>query len=247
MFEQSIVLEHAGARRAGALATSLMAQIAAAGVLIIAPLLYNEVLPSLRPISVLPPYIKLRSVDVVQAASDSRPSQISLTPVRPIFQAPARMNELDTSPTVIRDEGGIPVITGDGGVPGGVDLSGIFSPRDLGRAAPVSIAKPVPIPVKPASKPVQVGGDVQAAKLIRKIVPVYPRTAIIARISGTVRLQGIIGKDGSIQQLQVLSGPPLLINAALDAVRQWRYQPTLLNGEPVEVISPIDVIFHLSQ
>jgi protein TonB len=60
-------------------------------------------------------------------------------------------------------------------------------------------------------------------------------------------LQGIIGKDGSIQQLQVLSGPPLLINAALDAVRQWLYRPTLLNGEPVEVIAPIDVIFHLSQ
>lgn len=71
--------------------------------------------------------------------------------------------------------------------------------------------------------------------------------AVIARISGTVRLQGIIGKDGSIQQLQVLSGPPLLVQAALDAVRQWRYQPTLLNGEPVEVISPIDVIFTLSQ
>ena len=68
-----------------------------------------------------------------------------------------------------------------------------------------------------------------------------------ARVSGTVRLQGIIGKDGSIQQLQVLSGPPLLINAALDAVRQWLYRPTLLNGEPVEVIAPIDVIFRLSQ
>jgi protein TonB len=146
---------------------------------------------------------------------------------------------------VIRDDGEIPV-SGGGGVPGGVDIGG--SRMGITEVAAPPPAKPVVVATpKPSNKPVQVGGDVQAAKLIRKIVPVYPRTAIIARISGTVRLQGIIGTDGSIQQLQVLSGPPLLINAALDAVRQWRYQPTLLNGEPVEVISPIDVIFTLSQ
>jgi protein TonB len=245
MFEQSIVLENAGARRAGALATSLMAQIAAAGVLIIAPLLYNEVLPSLRPLSVLPPYIKLRSVESVKASSDSRPSQMSLTTVRPIFRAPTQINKLDTSPTVIREEGGIPVSVGGGGAPGGVEMGG--SRMNFTEAAPQPVAKPVVATPKPSNKPVQVGGDVQAAKLIRKIVPVYPRMAVITRISGTVRLQGIIGKDGTIQQLQVLSGPPLLVQAALDAVRQWRYLPTLLNGEPVEVISPIDVIFTLSQ
>ncbi len=121
-----------------------------------------------------------------------------------------------------------------------------FSPTNLaGVTAPP--VKPVVTTPKPIAKPVQVGGDVQAAKLIRKVVPVYPRTAVIARISGTVRLQGIIGKDGTIQQLHVLSGPPLLINAAMEAVRQWLYRPTLLNGEPVEVIAPIDVIFTLSQ
>ena len=82
---------------------------------------------------------------------------------------------------------------------------------------------------------------------MRKVIPVYPRLAIIARISGTVRLTGIIGKDGLIQQLQVIDGPQLLVQAAVDAVRQWVYRPTMLSGKPVEVIAPIDVNFTLTQ
>ena len=75
----------------------------------------------------------------------------------------------------------------------------------------------------------------------------YPPLARQTRINGTVRLHAIIAKDGSIQQLEVISGHPLLQQSALDAVRQWRYQPTLLNGEPVEVDTTIDVIFTLNQ
>jgi protein TonB len=67
------------------------------------------------------------------------------------------------------------------------------------------------------------------------------------RISGTVQLLGIIAKDGTIQKLQVLSGHPLLRQAAIDAVSQWVYRPTILNGQPVEVEAPIDVIFNLSR
>jgi protein TonB len=75
----------------------------------------------------------------------------------------------------------------------------------------------------------------------------YPPLARQTRISGTVRLHAIIGKNGAVQQLEVISGHPLLVQAALDAVRQWRYRPTLLNGEPVEVDTTIDVIFSLNQ
>jgi protein TonB len=82
---------------------------------------------------------------------------------------------------------------------------------------------------------------------VNRITPIYPPLARQTRISGTVRLHAIISKDGSIQQLEVMSGHPLLQQAALDAVRQWRYQPTLLNGEPVEVDTTIDVIFSLNQ
>jgi TonB family C-terminal domain len=88
---------------------------------------------------------------------------------------------------------------------------------------------------------------VQAAKLIRQVTPVYPPLARQARIAGTVRLTAIISREGAIQNLQVMSGHPLLTAAALDAVKQWLYQPTLLNEEPVEVITQIDVNFTLSR
>jgi protein TonB len=128
-----------------------------------------------------------------------------------------------------------------------------FDAFPAGSALPtrVAIAQPQPHPVETASKapdhPRQVGEAVQAAKLIRKIVPAYPLLAKQARVSGTVRLTGVIAKDGSIEQLQVVSGNPLLVPAALAAVKQWLYRPTFLNGQPVEVIAPIDVIFTLSQ
>ena len=88
---------------------------------------------------------------------------------------------------------------------------------------------------------------VQTAKLVKKIIPEYPPLAKTARISGVVHLLGVIAKDGTIQNLQVIGGHPLLARAALEAVRQWVYQPTLLNGQPVEVIAPIDVNFTLGQ
>jgi protein TonB len=82
---------------------------------------------------------------------------------------------------------------------------------------------------------------------LNRVQPVYPPLARQTRIQGTVKLHAIIAKDGSVQQLEVLSGHPLLVQAALDAVRQWRYKPTLLNGEPVEVDTTVDVIFSLNQ
>ena len=94
---------------------------------------------------------------------------------------------------------------------------------------------------------IRVGGNVQAANLIRKVTPVYPPLAKQARIQGTVRFTAIIGKDGTIQNLQLVSGHPLLVAAAQEAVKQWVYKPTLLNGEPVEVVTQIDVNFTLSQ
>src|SRR5208337_2825092 len=80
-----------------------------------------------------------------------------------------------------------------------------------------------------------VGGNVQQAKLVSQPRPVYPPLAKQAGISGTVTLKVLIGKDGHIENLSVVRGHPLLVQAALDAVRQWEYQPTLFNGEPVAV------------
>ena len=83
------------------------------------------------------------------------------------------------------------------------------------------------------------------ARAINRVEPSYPAIARAAHVQGTVVLHAIIGKDGTVQQLQLVSGPPLLVNAAMDAVRQWRYQPTELNGEPVDVDTTIQVVFTL--
>ena len=87
----------------------------------------------------------------------------------------------------------------------------------------------------------------QAAMIIRQPRPLYPPLAKSARIQGTVRFNAIIGEDGTIKNLTLVSGHPLLVAAAQDAVKQWVYRPTLLNGEPVEVVTQIDVIFTLTQ
>ena len=106
---------------------------------------------------------------------------------------------------------------------------------------------PPPAPVhSSAPKRIRVGGNVQAANLITKVVPKYPAKAKHDGIEGTVRFQAIIGQDGHILKLQVVRGDSRLVDAARDAVMQWVYKPTLLNGEPVEVVTTIDVNFTLN-
>jgi TonB family protein len=83
------------------------------------------------------------------------------------------------------------------------------------------------------------------ANITKVVKPVYPDIAKRASICGTVVLRAIVGKDGSVQELKYISGPPLLMKAALDAVRKWRYAPTLLQGQPVEVDTTISVVFEL--
>jgi len=129
------------------------------------------------------------------------------------------------------------------GAPPGL-VSSAAPPSIVVRAPAFETAPPL---TKDPEKLVPVGGEVQAAKLMKKVVPQYPPLARMARVSGAVHLIGVIAKDGTIQRLQVVGGNHLLIPAAVDAVRQWVYRPTLLNGQIVEVIAPIDVIFTLSQ
>jgi len=138
------------------------------------------------------------------------------------------------------DVGAVGVV---GGVPGGIAggsaggvLGGIIGGTGGG----------MPPPPKPSQQRVRIGGNVQAAKMIRQIQPMYPQIAKTAHVQGTVMLHAIIAKDGSVQELQYISGPALLMRSAMDAVRQWKYQPTLLNGEPVEVDTTISVVFTLS-
>lgn len=126
--------------------------------------------------------------------------------------------------------GGVP-----GGIPGG-SAGGVLG-GIIGGAPGLAPPKPV--------ERIRVGGNVQAASLIRQVTPVYPPIARTAHIQGTVVLHAIIAKDGTVKELEYISGPPLLMHAAMDAVREWRYKPTLLNTQPVEVETTISVIFNI--
>jgi protein TonB len=98
-----------------------------------------------------------------------------------------------------------------------------------------------------AIAPVRIGGGVSEANLIHRVQPPYPPLAVSTRVEGTVEFTATISKEGTIENLQLVRGHPLLVNAAREAILQWRYRPTLLNGEPVEVITDITVKFTLGQ
>lgn len=132
------------------------------------------------------------------------------------------------------------LFTGVVTVPGGTGDSGVKSFLENVNPPPSP-----PPPPQPQPEIIRIGGQVATAKLVSQPKPVYPPLAIKTRTQGTVRLEAVISRDGAIENLTVISGHPLLIPAALDAVRQWRYQPTLLNGTPVEVITTVDVNFTL--
>jgi TonB family protein len=112
-----------------------------------------------------------------------------------------------------------------------------------------STAPPVNLPAANGEPPksIRVGGNVQAANLIEQVRPTYPPEAKQARIQGTVRFTVVIGPDGLVKNIELVSGHPLLAAAAMGAVKDWVYKPTLLNGVPVEVITTVDVNFTLSQ
>lgn len=121
---------------------------------------------------------------------------------------------------------------GLGGSAGGV-IGGLFQ----GTPAPKVKAE--------APKKIAISGGVAAGMILQKTTPIYPPIAKAARVSGTVVLQATISKTGTITNLRVISGPAMLQESALEAVRQWRYRPYLLNGEPVEVETTVNVIFSL--
>jgi periplasmic protein TonB len=128
--------------------------------------------------------------------------------------------------------GGVP-----GGVPGG-SMGGVMG-SILG-------STPVAVPRVATPQRVRVSQGVTSGLLIRKIQPAYPPLARQARIQGNVLLQAEISKEGTIENLRLISGHPMLAPAAIEAVKQWKYKPYILNGEPVEVDTQITVIFSLS-
>jgi periplasmic protein TonB len=218
--------------------TSFGLQSLAVAFLLILPLLRPTGLPSLRPLSTPvsigdrmeePPATRPHAS--ANTAPRTDPADITL---REPSQIPSEIATSDDGPPQVTDFGpptSGPAIRGD--------LRGMRNPFG-GDSRPV-----VPVVAPPAAvAPVRIS-HISEGNLLRKMLPTYPPLARSARIQGQVVLQAVIGKQGSIENLRVVSGHPMLVPAAIDAVRQWLYRPYVLNGEPVEVETQITVNFSL--
>jgi protein TonB len=239
VFEQSILLNHDGNRQWNFVA-SLSAELLVVSLALLIPLASSDHLPAFhwQSIAVRPAPAPL-PVEVASTRSASGTTLLSVAP-RPVFHLGARTDPAQAVSNVF-----VPDAPPSISVDGSGDGTGAM--RTLVITTPaLPPPKPTPHAATP-SAPIRVGGTVQMAKLIRKVIPEYPPLARAARISGVVHLIGTIGKDGTIRNLQLIGGHPMLARAALQAVEQWVYEPTLLNGEPVEVIAPIEVSFTLAR
>ena len=124
-------------------------------------------------------------------------------------------------------------------------MPGAIPVIEKGRMLPPVEPPQIARPAQQVKRPVKLSEGVLDAQLVSRIEPRYPPLALQMRQTGTVVLHAIISRDGHINALEVVSGSPFFVKAALDAVRQWRYRPTMLNGEPVEVETTITVVFRL--
>lgn len=245
MFEQALLTAPAGTRKTGTLCASFLAQISVCGVLIAVPLLYTDALPAFRgyeelkpPLFVEPPPPPVeRSTPVRAARRAFNPFLVPVTAPTSVPTRPVMIDRAFDAPAFA----GVPVTTS-----GVYDPALTVLPSVAGPPPPQPRVEPKPPePAAAPAAPIQVSSGVQAAKLLKRVLPKYPRLASQTRTSGTVRLLAIIGTDGRIRKLDVLEGHPLLTQAAVDAVRQWVYSPTIVSGQPVEVEAPIEVHFTL--
>jgi protein TonB len=210
---------------------SAMVQVSALLVLILIPLIYTQALPKAMLATLLvappppppppPPPVKTVIKPVARLIQSGK-----LMQPRAIPKDVAVFKEAELPPDVINN-------TNQSGVFGGIPGQGIMG-GDGAALPPPKVAPPARI---------KQGGEVTAASIITQTRPAYPALARQARIQGTVVLHAIIDKDGKVAQMEIISGHPLLVQSALDAVKQWRYKPTQLNGDPVEVDTTIQVTF----
>jgi periplasmic protein TonB len=232
--------------RRKALVISVIFEAALLGAMLLWPLITPGVLPGLYIMTPTPPYrggggspekpapqhahplsIIDRPVPCLYCAKPTAP-----TPNRPFGDASASSTSSDSTPGI--GDGGLDGAPGPGAWIPGADRTGM----------PIEIKKPEPPEHK---SPMPRSEGVMAAALIYKVQPEYPVIARTIHLQGTVYLRAIIATDGTVRQLEVISGNTILARPAREAVLQWRYQPTRLNGEPVEVETLITVNFVLNQ
>ena len=226
--------------RREAFGISLAIEILILGLLVAAPLFTSVAQPYLRP--TLPmvttffrsgPRPKLGDRVTTVATNHTPKIYDPYPPITPIHSVGS--GRRDEGPSVSgQDFGEVgDYFPGGGSIPGGEVTQLMREPEPIAR------------PPQVEKRPVKISEGVLQAQLITRIEPRYPTLALQTKTEGAVRLHAIISRDGRITSLDILSGHPLLVKAALEAVSQWRYRPTMLNGEPVEVETSITVIFQL--
>jgi protein TonB len=211
------------------------------GIVLVLPLIYTQGLPQLEMLAgptLLEPTVGPPPPPPRTHATHAPESNMSVTGMVAPQSVPkeiASINETTAPP---------PIDVTDIGVAGGVGdprVRGVLG----GLGNPAGTVLPPP-PPKPVSRPVTRTSFIMQGYLVHRVQPSYPPLARAARIQGAVELHAVIGRDGGIENLRVVSGHPMLVAAAVEAVRQWRYRPYILNGEPVEVETQITVNFVLS-
>ena len=240
MFADALLDSHHQSRRGWATLTSFGLQAIAVACLLILPLLYTQVLPFMQP----------PAIHMVAPIGDTAPvrQNVSTQSARggPSIYAIIRNDGLivphlqprGTDPGTDVAPPDFPITGPGNGQRSGGPITGIWG--SFGPGTP-----PV-IPQHPTTKAPPISAMMEGS-LIHKVEPVYPTIAISARIQGNVVLGAVIGRDGTVQNLQVLSGHPLLAPAAVKAVSQWRYRPYVLNGSPIEVNTQVTVNFILAR
>lgn len=246
MFEDSL-MESGGklkTKRGATTMVSFILQIALVGVLVLLPLVFTEALPKQQLMTFLvappppppppPPPAAAPEIKVVKKVQTELDNGQLRTPTA--IPKKVQMIKEDEAPPPSTGVAGVV-----GGVPGGVPGGAIG-----GVLGSVINSAPAAVPKVATPQRVRVSQGVSQGLLVHQVKPNYPPLARQARIQGTVVLQALISKDGAIQNLRLVSGHPMLAPAALEAVKQWRYKPYYLNGEPVEVETTINVNFTLA-
>jgi periplasmic protein TonB len=245
MFEDSLI-ESGGrlkTKRGATTAISFVLQALLVGVLVLIPLIFTEALPKTQLMTFL----------VAPPPPPPPPPPPAAAPVRVVKQIQSDLvNGQLRTPTkipqkvqMIKEEDAPPPEMSTGGVVGGVP-GGIPGGQMGGVIGGIISSTPVAVPKVATPQRVRVSLGVSQGLLIKKVQPNYPPLARQARIQGTVLLQAEISKDGTIENLRLINGHPMLAPAATEAVKQWRYKPYMLNGEPVAVETQVQVNFTLS-
>lgn len=245
MFEDSLIESGGKLRTKRGMTTtvSFLLQAVLVGVLVLIPLLFTEALPKAQLMTFLvapppppppPPPPAAAPVHVVK--------QVQTDIVNGQLRTPTKIPE---KVQMIKEDEAPPPVTSVAGVVGGVP-GGVPGGQMGGVIGGIISSTPVAVPKVATPQRVRVSQGVTQGLLIRKVQPAYPPLARQARIQGSVQLQAEISKDGTIENLRLISGHPMLAPAAIEAVKQWRYKPYILNGEPVEVETQITVNFTLS-